>query len=167
MQPITPKEKVLEDGAQTYIRRTITKSVILRSHVTIIQVCAGLQFVAGVFVQTAFISNTILGYITSPFGIVSIATGIIGLVLSFRMHLTCLNTTFMGFSIATAIYALPMIALMLPIGSFFTAVGVAATTVQMLNTATDQTSINTQLPQSYFSISINNSDVEPPPPYVE
>lgn len=123
MQPITPNE-VLEDGAPIYIRRTITKSVILRRHVIIIRVCAVLQLMAGLFAQTAFICITQLGLVTSPFGIVTLATGIIGLVLSFRVHLTCLNTTFMVFSIATAIYALPMMALTLPNITFCDSVGV-------------------------------------------
>lgn len=71
-------------------------------------ITAVLQLMAGIFAKTAFICITQLGLVTSPFGIVTLATGIIGLVLSFRMHLTCLNTTFMVFSIATAMMALTL-----------------------------------------------------------
>lgn len=64
---------------------------------------AGLQMGIGVFMHIGYFCNQ--QFITTGFGITSIITGIIGLTLTFRMHFSALNGTYMTCSAINVTYA--------------------------------------------------------------
>lgn len=119
--PIVSNEIQLPDGrigVPIYIQSTRSQPVILKCHVITIRICAIIQIVMGFFQQSAYVWNLFGGILSTSFGLLSIITGIIGLVFSFFVHSPRLNGTYMGFSITTAAYAFAHAVIMLLIGVY-------------------------------------------------
>lgn len=72
-------------------------------------ICGGVQIATGLFVQLGYICSNDAGVLSSPFGLLCFATGVTGLVWTLLMHSTCLNRTYVVFSILTTCYALAYI----------------------------------------------------------